>query len=79
MRRKIRHIRELRNMKQEVLAMERGISQQTVSHMEQSESIEEEKFAKVAKALGVTPEARQIVIEKVQQVFVAGYPFHCYR
>ena len=55
--RKISRIRELRNMKQEALAMELGVSQQTVSHMEQSESIEEEKLAKVAKALGVTPEA----------------------
>ncbi|MCY2685870.1 helix-turn-helix domain-containing protein [Salinimicrobium sp. TH3] len=54
--RKISRIRELRGMKQEALAAELGISQQSVSHLEQSESIEEEKLEKVAKALGVTKE-----------------------
>lgn len=52
--RKISRIRELRGMKQEALAAELGISQQSVSHIEQSESIEDEKLEKVAKALGVT-------------------------
>lgn len=55
--RKISRIRELRNMKQEALAIELGVSQQTISHIEQSETLEEEKLEKVAKALGVTPEA----------------------
>ncbi|WP_324719907.1 helix-turn-helix domain-containing protein [Salinimicrobium sp. HB62] len=55
--RKISRIRELRGMKQEALAAELGISQQSVSHLEQSESIEDEKLEKVARALGVTKEA----------------------
>jgi len=55
--RKISRIRELRGMKQEALAMELGISQQSVSQLEQSETLETEKLAKVAKALGVTLEA----------------------
>lgn len=55
--RKISRIRELRNMKQEALAVAMGVSQQTISHMEQSETIEETKLIEVAKALGVTPEA----------------------
>jgi transcriptional regulator with XRE-family HTH domain len=55
--RKISRIRELRGMKQEALALELGVSQQTVSHMEQSETIEDEKLEKVAKVLGVTPDA----------------------
>ena len=55
--RKIGRIRELRGMKQEALAMELGISQQSVSLIEQSEAIEEEKLEQVAKALGVTAEA----------------------
>ena len=54
--RKIARIRELRGMKQETLAEELGMSQQNVSHLEQSETIEEEKLEKVAKALGVTKE-----------------------
>ena len=52
--RKISRIRELRGMKQEALAAELGISQQSVSQLEQSESIEDEKLEKVAKALGVS-------------------------
>ena len=44
-------------MKQEALAIELGISQQSVSHLEQSETVEAEKLEQVAKVLGVTPEA----------------------
>ena len=54
--RKIGRIRELRGMKQEALAAELGISQQSISQLEQSERIEDEKLEKVAKALGVTKE-----------------------
>ena len=44
-------------MKQEALAAELGISQQSVSSLEQSEHIEDEKLEKVAKVLGVSKEA----------------------
>lgn len=54
--RKISRIRELRGMKQEALAQELGISQQSVSHMEQSETVEEGTLEKVAEILGVSPE-----------------------
>jgi transcriptional regulator with XRE-family HTH domain len=54
--RKISRIRELRGMKQEALAAELGMSQQSVSHIEQSESIDDDKLEKVAKALGLTKE-----------------------
>ncbi len=55
--RKISRIRELRDMKQEALAQALGMSQQTVSAIENSETIDEEKLIEVAKALGVTAEA----------------------
>ena len=55
--RKISRIRELRGMKQEAFAIELGISQQSVSSLEQSEQIEDEKLERVAKVLGVTPDA----------------------
>ena len=55
--RKISRIRELRDMKQEALAQALGISQQTVSALENSETIDEERLAEVAKALGVSVEA----------------------
>ena len=55
--RKIGRIRELRGIKQEALAHELGLSQQTVSRMEASEHVDEETLQKVAAVLGVTPEA----------------------
>jgi transcriptional regulator with XRE-family HTH domain len=54
---KISHIRELRGMKQESLAEALGISQQGVSAIENSETIEENTLQKIAKILGVTTEA----------------------
>ncbi|KIO52498.1 helix-turn-helix domain-containing protein [Flavobacterium hibernum] len=55
--RKISRIRELRDMKQEALAQALGISQQTVSTIENSETIDDEKLTEIAKVLGVTVEA----------------------
>ena len=55
--RKISKIRELRGMKQDSLAFEFGISQQTISKIEQSAEVEEDVLAKIAKVLGVTSEA----------------------
>ena len=55
--RKITRIRELRGIKQEALAMELGVSQQTISRMEASESVDADLLDKVAGILGVTVEA----------------------
>lgn len=55
--RKISRIRELRGIKQETLATELGVSQQTVSRMEQSEKVEDEILEKVALILGVPIDA----------------------
>jgi transcriptional regulator with XRE-family HTH domain len=55
--RKISRIRELRGIKQETLATELGVSQQTVSRMEQAETIEDDVLEKVAGILGVSSEA----------------------
>ncbi|CAM3715688.1 helix-turn-helix domain-containing protein [Mucilaginibacter galii] len=55
--RKIARIRELKGIKQEALAIDLNVSQQTVSNFEKSEKIEDEVLEKIAKALGVAPEA----------------------
>jgi len=55
--RKIGRIREMRGVKQDTLATELGISQQAISRIEQSETIEDEVLEKIAKILGVTTEA----------------------
>lgn len=63
--RKIERIRELKGMKQETLAAKLGISQQSVSKMEKSEKIDEEKLKLVAEALGTSVEAIQNFNEDV--------------
>ncbi len=54
--RKISRVRELRGMKQEALALEIGVSQQTISDIERSEVVKDETLEKVATALGVSVE-----------------------
>lgn len=55
--RKISRLRELRGIKQEAMAFELGVSQQTVSRMEASETVDNDMLEKVAKALGLPLEA----------------------
>jgi transcriptional regulator with XRE-family HTH domain len=54
--RNIERIREIRGMKQDTLAQALGVSQQTVSKIEQSGNVEEDKLAQIADALGVSSE-----------------------
>lgn len=55
--RNISRIRELRGMKQGALADAIGTSQQTISSIETSETVDFEKLVQIAKVLGVTVEA----------------------
>ncbi|MBF4515961.1 helix-turn-helix transcriptional regulator [Flavobacterium sp. ANB] len=55
--RNISRIRELRDMKQEALAQALGTSQQAISAIENSETIDDSKLAEIAKVLGVSAEA----------------------
>ncbi|CAM3999400.1 helix-turn-helix domain-containing protein [Flavobacterium sinopsychrotolerans] len=55
--RNISRIRELRGMKQEALAIAIGVSQQSVSNIEGSETVEEEKLKAIAEVLGVSSDA----------------------
>ena len=55
--RNISRIRELKDMKQEALAYALGLSQQTISAIENSETVEEERLIEIAKVLEVSVEA----------------------
>jgi len=55
--RKISRIREMRGLKQEALAYELGISQQSVSKIEQSEAVEDATLERIGKVLGLSSEA----------------------
>ncbi len=55
--RNISRLRELRGMKQDALAFAMGVSQQTISNMENSENLDDHKLAEVAKVLEVSVEA----------------------
>lgn len=70
--RKIRKIRELRGIKQEFVAFELGISQQSISKIEQSEKIEDETLAKIANILGVNSEAIKNYSDETTISFIAN-------
>lgn len=53
----VKRIREILQIKQEVLADTLGISQQSVSLLESKETIDAEMLQSIAQALGVPPEA----------------------
>ena len=53
---KISRIRELRGLKQEFVAHELKVSQQTISKIEQSEVVDEQMLEQIASILGVSSE-----------------------
>ncbi len=55
--RNISRIRELKDMKQDALAFALGITQQTISNIENSETVDEQRLIEIAKALDVSVEA----------------------
>ncbi len=69
--RNISRIRELRGMKQEALAIAIGMSQQTISNIEGSETLDDEKLNVIAEALGVSADAiknysDEVVLNNIQ-------------
>lgn len=52
----VQRIRIYLGIKQDALAADMGLNQQTVSRLEQQEQIEEPMLTKIAEALGVSPE-----------------------
>lgn len=67
--RKITRIRELKGIDQEVLAIGLGVNQDTISELEESEIIEEQKLKKMAKILGMSSEG----IKKFSEVATINY------
>lgn len=55
--RNISRLRELRGIKQEALALAIGVSQQTISNIENSETVEDDKLQLIAKELGMSSDA----------------------
>lgn len=55
--RNIGRLRELRGIKQDVLAFAIGVSQQTISYIENSEKVDDDKLELIAKELGMSVEA----------------------
>ena len=70
--RKISHIREICGIKQDALAFELGISQQSVSKIEQSEAVEDVTLERIAKIFGVPSDAIKNFSEEAILNFVRG-------
>ena len=74
---KVERIRMFRGFKQEYLASKLGVSQQTVSKIEQQEEIEENLLRQIAEALGVTPEViRNFDEDKI--TYVINHQYNIY-
>ncbi|MBF4484250.1 MULTISPECIES: helix-turn-helix transcriptional regulator [unclassified Flavobacterium] len=63
--RNISCIRELKDMKQEALVYALGISQQTISTIENSENVDEQRLIEIAKVLEVSVETIKNFSEEV--------------
>lgn len=80
----IRRIREWKGIKQDFLAQQLGISQQSVSNMEQSEIVDEERLRKLSEIFGLTvediknfnEEAPFFHIEHMHDQSSANYQYH---
>ncbi len=70
--RNVKRIREILGIKQDVLAMELGLSQQSISSLEQKEALDKDMLEKVAKALKVTPEAIKSFNEETTINFISS-------
>jgi transcriptional regulator with XRE-family HTH domain len=55
--RKISRIRDIKGIKQDYLALELGVSQQTISKIEQSAEVDESTLEKIANILGISSDA----------------------
>ena len=55
--RNINRLRELKGIKQDALAQAIGVSQQTISNIENSETVEESKLELIARELGMSIDA----------------------
>lgn len=82
--RNIERIRELKGIKQETLAVALGVSQQTISKMEQSEFVDDDRLKQIANALGVNVDSiknynEEAVIFHIQNMHdnsSANYQYH---
>jgi transcriptional regulator with XRE-family HTH domain len=61
----VKRIREMLGIKQEALAISLGLSQQTVSQLEQKEQLDPSMLKKLSKVLGVSEEAIKNFSEEV--------------
>ncbi|MCG8318775.1 MAG: helix-turn-helix transcriptional regulator [Cytophagales bacterium] len=57
--RNFRRLREIMGVKQEAVAHKMDVTQQTISNLEQKETVNDDELNKMAEALGVTKEAIQ--------------------
>jgi len=72
--RKISRIRDIKGIKQDYLALELGVSQQTISKIEQSAEVDESTLEKIANILGISSDtiknfSEEAVINVISSTF----------
>ncbi|MBN8675393.1 MAG: helix-turn-helix transcriptional regulator [Chitinophagales bacterium] len=76
--RNVKRIREILGVKQDVLALELGISQQAISALEQKEALDKDMLEKIGKALKVSPDAIRSFQEEavINNISCTFHDFH---
>jgi len=73
--RNLQKVRVCLGVKQDALAIDLGMSQQTISKIEQQEVIEDGSLAKIAEALGVSPELIKNFDEEQAVYYINNHNF----
>ena len=68
--RNAKRIREIAGIKQETLALQLGLSQQSISQIEQREVLDSKTLEELAKALNVSPEVIKNMNEDATNTFI---------
>lgn len=81
--RNVKKLREIFGMKQETLAIQLGLTQQSVSQLEQKEVLDARQLEEIAKILKVSPDVIRNMTEDAANNFIntfndhSGFNFQC--
>lgn len=79
----VKRIREICGMKQESLAVQMGLSQQAISHLEQKEALDPKQLEEIARILKVSPDIIKYMTDDAANNFIntfndhSGFNFQC--
>ena len=79
----VKRIREILGIKQDTLAIQMGLTQQAVSHLEQKETLDSKQIEEIARILKVSPDIIRHMTDEAANNFIntfndhSGFNFQC--